>query len=118
LAGEIPRTLVHKLTLAAEVVQLIPEFDAQTLWYWSVSLSEIAGNPYPRFGEYSEQLTPGLPAYTYNYWITEREYASGERVYTFTAEYFDYRLVYAIDPAGEEVEIFAVRARWVYDSMD
>jgi hypothetical protein len=108
---------MYKVGLKDEVASLVAGFDPVTLHYWNVALSAIADDPWPRSGQYSERLVPirGFPWYTYNYWITETESISGERIFVFTAEFFDYRPVFVIDREGREVEVFSVRSRWVYD---
>ena len=109
---------LFKVSLENDVLDFVSQADPQTLWYWNVSLSVIAEDPFPRYGYYSEHIGLGLPAITYNYWITDIPVGSGSRTMTFTAEYWDYRPVYVVNEEGHEVIFFAVRAKWVYDPLD
>jgi hypothetical protein len=111
---------MYKIGLKDDVITLVARFDPATLKYWNVSLNLIATDPLPRHGSYAEQIFPfpGVTWRTYNYWITQLQTDKGETIYSFTAEYFDYRPVYIIDLEGQEVEIFAAPPKWVYDPLD
>ncbi len=104
---------MYKIGLKDEVTSAIADFSPVALRYWNVCLHEIATDPFPRSGQYSERIVPirGFPWHIYNYWITEETSLSSERI--FIAEFLpECAPVYAVDEAGSEVEIFSLR-NWI-----
>lgn len=116
--GGSPRAPAFTVQLRDEVLAFLREADAETIWYWNVSLRYLADDPFARYGYHSERIAGGLPSRTYNFWIGEITFGAGQRGYVFTAEYWDYRPVYIVDPVGREIIFIGVRAAWVYDPID
>jgi hypothetical protein len=52
-----------------EVTAVVARFDARDARYWNISLSEIAADPFPRWGQYTERPIEirGFPSITHNY---------------------------------------------------
>jgi hypothetical protein len=79
---------------------------------WAACLTEIAANPYPRFGLYVDRPIPirGFPMRTWVYEIAQETSISGEIVFVFTGDFFpEYAPVYVVDETREEVVILYLR---------
>jgi hypothetical protein len=101
--------------VAAEVAR----FDPEDTHYWKVFTALVAEDPSARSGQYVERLIPvqGMPLHTYIYWIIQSESAGAERIFTFTAEFFDRRPVYLVNEDAAEILVISIRDRWTYDPI-
>jgi hypothetical protein len=80
--------------------------------YWDVCVAIIAQNPFSRDGAWIEKIAPiaNISGHTYLYEIADERRVSGERIYTFTAEFFPWHIiVYVIDEDENEVQIVYLR---------
>jgi len=102
--------VAYRVSLDPNVAAEVAAFPADTLRYWNASLSEIAVDPFPRFGLYTERVSslPRSPMRTLLYEITREVSISGEEMFVFVAEFFaEYSIIYTVH--GDEVLIFYLR---------
>lgn len=80
--------------------------------YWDVCIAIIAQNPFPRHALWVERVAPiaNIPGHTYLYEIAQDISISGERVLTFTAEFFPWHVItYIVDEDANDVIIIFLR---------